>query len=147
VTGPQPSRQADLVLPRHLLIVTVAVVAVSAVSCVFYAGRGFILMSMWPPIAYPAAAVVHIMALAFLLSAAAGDRVRMRHARPILLFYSAVMAYLVGKGFTDLHPDSPAPGVILVCVIAVGGPLFAATIIPRIPASAPTIGREPKESS
>ncbi|QXV63579.1 hypothetical protein [Amycolatopsis sp. TNS106] len=147
MTSQPTTRQANAPLPRHLLITAIVAVAVTAVSCVFYAARGLILMPMWPPIAYPAAAIVHLMSLAFLLSAAAGDKVRMRHARPILLFYSAVMATVVAKGFTDLHPDSPTPGVILICVIAVGGPLFAAMVIPRVPASAPATDRVTEESS
>ncbi|MFE5565917.1 hypothetical protein ACFQ68_13105 [Amycolatopsis japonica] len=143
MTDCRPAEQDDgVVLPRPLLIAAIVVVAVTAVTCVIYAGHGLVLMPMWPPIAYPAAAVVHIMALAFLLSAAANDRVRTRHARPILLFYSAIMAWIAGDGFTDLHPDSPMLGVLLVCVVAVGGPLFAATIIPRVPASTPATGQE-----
>lgn len=121
----------DCLLTTAQMIVSTIVVALSGVASSLYIG--WLLTHgqspMMPVLAYAAAANLHLASVATMFALRARDWRRLRSVRPTLVVGSVVVGAFAAVGFHEMHPASPAVGMLYGGFVAASGPLLVGLVL------------------
>jgi hypothetical protein len=121
----------DSLLTAAQTIVSTLVVALSGVASSVYIG--WLLTHgqspMTPVLAYAAAANLHLASVATMFALRARDWRRLGSVRPTLIVGSVVIGAFAAAGFHEMHPASPAVGMLYGGFVAAIGPLLVGLVL------------------